>query len=67
MGVQMTDEANLRPEGSLAVWTGNGGSCRPPVGTVVNTYTIIIHTRFVSGFSQLGHKTNFSMNESRIS
>ena len=35
VGAQMTDEANLHPEGSLAVWTGNGGSCRAPVGTVL--------------------------------
>ena len=36
VSAQMTDEASLRPEGSLALWTGNGGSCRTPVGTVLS-------------------------------
>ena len=32
---QMAGQAELRPEGPLAVWTGDGGSSLRPVGTLM--------------------------------
>ena len=42
VGAQMTDETNLRLEGFLAVWTGNGGSCRAPDSTVLPDLTALL-------------------------
>ena len=50
----MTGEANPRPEGSLAVWTRDGGSCKGPVGTVLSGLSALFGCRDpvgLTGFS----------------
>ena len=42
VGAQMTDEANLRLKSSLAVWTGDSGSCRAPVGAVLPGFSALL-------------------------
>ena len=54
VGTQMADEANLRPEESLAKRTGNGGSCCRVAGSVFPGLSAVLGNSDPVGLAYFG-------------